>query len=76
VGIQPKSSSRERHSRGGRVRVRDRWFGLEHQSDFSLFRRWSHREGKDAFGSEDLKNRFEANDAYAAWIEEGKPKAK
>jgi len=73
---QPKRFSGKRHFRGGGVRVRDRWFGLEQKSDFSQFRRWWHREGKDALGGEDLRNRFEANDAYEAWIKEGKPRIK
>jgi hypothetical protein len=62
--------------RGGRSGQRDRWFGLEEKDDFWDFRHWWHREGKDAAGGWDLKNRSEAEAAYQNWSLLGKPKVK
>jgi hypothetical protein len=67
---------RKRNFRGGKARARDPWFGLQQHKDFTSFRDWWHRVGKDEFGGEDLKNRTEAEYAYDTWIAEGKPKVR
>jgi hypothetical protein len=66
----------KRSFRGGRLTARDPWFGLKRHKDFSDFRDWWHRKGKNEFGGEDLKNRTEAEAAYDAWAAEGRPKAR
>jgi hypothetical protein len=62
--------------RGGKKDRRDNWYGLDTKGDFSDFRRWWHRSGKDAEGGSDLQNRLAAERAYADWTGQGKPKAK
>jgi hypothetical protein len=37
--------------RGGKIRRRDRWFGLETTRDFAQFKRWWHRSGKCPTGN-------------------------
>jgi hypothetical protein len=59
--------------RGGRATRRDRWFGLEDKPDFTDFRRWWHREGKDEAGGNDIANRQEAERTYDDWISRGRP---
>jgi hypothetical protein len=58
--------------RGGRVRRRDRWFGLERRADFGHFKRWWHRHGKRRHGS-DIRDRDEAVQIYEDWLKQGKP---
>jgi hypothetical protein len=58
---------------GFRGKGRNQWFGLESRPDFEKFRKWWHREGKDAAGGRDLASRQEAEDAYNDWADLGKP---
>jgi hypothetical protein len=68
--------SGSRGLRGGSQRKRDRWFGLEDYADFEDFKRWWHREGKDAAGGFDLTSAAQARAAYKEWADLGKPRAK
>jgi hypothetical protein len=61
--------------RGGKRPHRDRWYGLEGKQDFKEFRRWWHREGKEAEGGEDLADYHDAQRAYCDWVSLGRPKA-
>jgi len=62
--------------RGGRQRRRDRWWGVENKPDFDIFRRWWHRKGKGETLQRDFVNRQEAEEAYKAWEDSGKPQVK
>jgi hypothetical protein len=62
--------------RGGKIRRRDRWYGLEDEPDFDQFRDWWHREGKEAHGGNDLGSRSEATRRYNDWKEWGRPRGK
>jgi hypothetical protein len=55
---------------------RDRWYGLEDRHDFSDFRRWWHRQGKEAARGGDFENRKQAEEAYAEWVDQGRPTVK
>jgi hypothetical protein len=70
------TSSRRDHLRGGKIRRRDRWYGLEERDDFPEFRRWWHRQGKYEAGGKDFENRKQAEEAYDEWVEQGRPTIK
>jgi hypothetical protein len=59
--------------RGGRISRRDRWFGFEEKADFSRFRHWWHRVGKDEAGGNDISDREEAERVYDDWVSRGRP---
>lgn len=59
--------------RGGKISKRDSWYGLEGRDDFSDFKRWWHRQGKDEAGGNDLQTREEAVEAYDHWVSRGRP---
>jgi hypothetical protein len=61
---------------GGKKGRRDRWYGFEKRDDFSDFRRWWHRIGKDTAGGMDLQSRQAAEEAYNDWVSQGKPTAR
>ena len=62
--------------RGGKASKRDTWYGLETLADFSDFKRWWHRRGKDEAGGKDLENRKQAEEAYDEWVQQGRPTVK
>jgi hypothetical protein len=70
------AAERPKRLRGGKKVRRDNWFGLETKADFPPFKRWWHREGKDAAGGSDLTSAKEAQEAYDEWVAQGRPTAK
>jgi hypothetical protein len=59
--------------RGGRIRRRDRWYGLERRPDFGHFKRWWHRQGKRRH-DDDIGDREKAIEAYEDWVRQGRPR--
>jgi hypothetical protein len=64
----------EDHMKGGRIKDRDKWFGLESKPDFAQFKDWWHRIGKKQMGGQDL-TKDTAEEAYSTFQADGnKPK--
>ena len=62
--------------RGGSQGLRDRWYGLAKEPDFSDFKRWYHRVEKPRAGNRDLESADEARAVYDEWVLLGRPKVR
>jgi hypothetical protein len=64
----------EDHMKGGSIKDRDKWFGLESKPDFAQFKAWWHRIGKKQMGGQDL-TKDTAQEAYTSYqADKNKPK--
>jgi hypothetical protein len=61
------------HLRGGKIRRRDSFHGLEGRPGFEDFRRWWHRVGKRRHGDIDIQDAPEAQERWREWVSEGSP---
>jgi hypothetical protein len=62
--------------RGGKIRRRDSFYGLERRPGFEDFRRWWHRVGKRRHGDIDIQDAPEARERWGEWVSEGSPTVK
>lgn len=64
-----------RRLKGGKITVRDQWYGLQDRSDFREFRRWWHRVGEFEYDKAYISDRAHAEQVYGEWVSAGRPKA-
>jgi hypothetical protein len=64
----------ENRLRGGKIRQRDRFYGLEGRPGFEHFRHWWHRVGNH--DGTDIQDRTEAEERWNEWESEGRPVVK
>ena len=62
--------------RGGKIRRRDTFYGLEGRPGFEHFRHGWHRVGKGRHGDIDIQGRPEAEERWGEWVSEGSPTVK
>jgi hypothetical protein len=62
--------------RGGKIRRRDRDYGLSGRPEYEDFWRWWHRVGKKRHGGTNIQDRAEAEERWNEWESEGRPGVK